>query len=43
MIDWQPTEKTVSDKKLPSLPFFETKTKNCVLYDKTLSIFGSAC
>ena len=33
MINWQPTEKT---KKLPSLPFFEKKIKNCALYDKRL-------
>ena len=36
MINWQPTEKTASDKKLPSLPFFEKKIENCALYDKRL-------
>ena len=38
MINWQATEKTARDKKLPSLLFFEKKAKKlCVIWYKTLS------
>ena len=38
MINWQATEKTARDKKLPSLLFFEKKVKKlCVIWYKTLS------